>query len=319
FDIDVILSEKERIVRKSGVLEFFRTQEKMDNIGGLDQLKSWLKKRQSAFSEEARKFGLPRPKGILMIGIPGGGKSLTAKAVGASWRLPLLRLDVGKVFAGIVGSSEENMRRAIQMAEAVAPSILWVDELEKGFSGTGSSNQSDAGTAARVFGSFITWLQEKTTPVFVIATANNVDELPPEMLRKGRFDEIFFVDLPTLPERTEIGAIHLKRRGRDPSQFDLDKIAEKSEGMTGAEIEQAVVSALFDEYDRHGSAGVLATEGVLHSLSETVPLSRTMKEKVAALRTWCRTRARPASSDYHREEQAGARALDLDAAGGKAP
>jgi len=319
FDIDVILSEKERIVRKSGVLEFFRTHEKMDDIGGLDQLKTWLKKRQAAFSEEARKFGLPRPKGILMIGIPGGGKSLTAKAVGASWRLPLLRLDVGKVFAGIVGSSEENMRRAIQMAEAVAPSILWVDELEKGFSGTGSSNQSDAGTAARVFGSFITWLQEKTSPVFVIATANNVDELPPEMMRKGRFDEIFFVDLPTLPERKEIGAIHLKRRGRDAAQFDLDKIAEKSEGMTGAEIEQAVVSALFDEYDRHGSAGVLSTEGVLHSLSETVPLSRTMKEKVAALRTWCRTRARPASSDYHREEQGGSRKLDLDAAGGKAP
>src|SRR5713226_9534686 len=308
FDIDVILSEKERIVRKSGVLEFFRTQEKMDNIGGLELLKSWLRKRQAAFSEEARKFGLPRPKGILMVGIPGGGKSLTAKAVGASWRLPLLRLDVGKVFAGIVGSSEENMRRAIQM-----------DELEKGFSGTGASNQSYAGTAARVFGSFITWLQEKTSPVFVIATANNVDELPPEMMRKGRFDEIFFVDLPTLPERREIGAIHVKRRGRDASQFDLDKIAEKSEGFTGAEIEQAVVSALFDEYDRHGSAGVLTTEGVLHSISETVPLSRTMKEKVATLRTWCRTRARAASSDYHREEQAGSRKLDLDAAGGKAP
>src|SRR5712692_3422244 len=274
FDIDVILSEKERIVRKSGVLEFFRAHEKMDDIGGLDQLKTWLKKRQAAFSEEARKFGLPRPKGILMIGIPGGGKSLTAKAVGASWRLPLLRLDVGKVFAGIAG---------------------------------------------RVFGSFITWLQEKTSPVFVIATANNVDELPPEMMRKGRFDEIFFVDLPTLPERREIGAIHVKRRGRDASQFDLDKIAEKSEGFTGAEIEQAVVSALFDEYDRHGSAGVLTAEGVLHSISETVPLSRTMKEKVATLRTWCRTRARAASSDYHREEQAGSRKLDLDAAGGKAP
>jgi len=170
-----------------------------------------------------------------------------------------------------------------------------------------------------VFGSFITWLQEKTSPVFVIATANNVDELPPEMMRKGRFDEIFFVDLPTPPERKEIGAIHVKRRGRDPSQFDLDRIAEKSEGFTGAEIEQAVVSALFDEYDRHGSAGILTTEGVLHSISETVPLSRTMKEKVAALRTWCRTRARPASSDYHREEQAGSRKLDLDAAGGKAP
>jgi SpoVK/Ycf46/Vps4 family AAA+-type ATPase len=316
FDIDVILSEKERIVRKSGVLEFFRTQERMENIGGLDVLKGWLRKRQSAFSEEARQFGLPRPKGILMIGIPGGGKSLTAKAVGAAWRLPLLRLDVGKIFAGIVGSSEENMRRAIQMAEAVAPSILWVDELEKGFSGTGSSNNSDAGTAARVFGSFITWLQEKTSPVFVIATANNVDELPPEMMRKGRFDEIFFVDLPTLPERRDIGAIHLKRRGRDPSRFDLDAIAEKSEGMTGAEIEQAIVSALFDEYDRNGKSGVLATEGVLHSLAETVPLSRTMKEKIAALRTWCKTRARPASSSWQADGGADAgRKIEIDVGG----
>jgi SpoVK/Ycf46/Vps4 family AAA+-type ATPase len=245
-----------------------------------------------------------------MVGIPGGGKSLTAKAVGASWRLPLLRLDVGKVFAGIVGSSEENMRRAIQMAEAVAPSILWVDELEKGFSGTGSSNQSDAGTAARVFGSFITWLQEKTSPVFVIATANNVDELPPEMMRKGRFDEIFFVDLPSLPERKEICAIHLTRRGRDPSSFNLDLLAEKSEGMTGAEIEQAVVSALFDEYDTHGSKGVLTTEGVIHSLGETVPLSKTMKEKIAALRTWCKTRARPASSAYETETKDTGRKLE---------
>jgi SpoVK/Ycf46/Vps4 family AAA+-type ATPase len=316
FDIDVILSEKERIVRKSGVLEFFRTHEKMENIGGLDVLKGWLRKRQSAFSEEARQFGLPRPKGILMIGIPGGGKSLTAKAVGAAWRLPLLRLDVGKIFAGIVGSSEENMRRAIQMAEAVAPSILWVDELEKGFSGTGSSNSSDAGTAARVFGSFITWLQEKTSPVFVIATANNVDELPPEMMRKGRFDEIFFVDLPSLPEREEIASIHVKRRGRDPAQFDLRQIAEKSEGMTGAEIEQAIVSALFDEYDRNGKAGVLSTEGVLHSLAETVPLSRTMKEKIAALRTWCKTRARPASSAWQGDGGADAgRKIEIDVGG----
>jgi SpoVK/Ycf46/Vps4 family AAA+-type ATPase len=209
------------------------------------------------------------------------------------------------------------MRRAIQMAEAVAPSILWVDELEKGFSGTGSSNQSDAGTAARAFGSFITWLQEKTSPVFVIATANNVDELPPEMMRKGRFDEIFFVDLPTLPERKEIFHIHLKHRGRDPDQFNLDLLAEKSEGMTGAEIEQAVVSALFDEYDTHGKTGILTTEGMVHSLGETVPLSRTMKEKIATLRNWCKTRARPASSEYLTKKEEGGRAIDMDHAAGK--
>jgi len=226
------------------------------------------------------------------------------------------------VFAGIVGSSEENMRRAIQMAEAVAPSILWVDELEKGFSGTGSSNNSDGGTAARVFGSFITWLQEKTSPVFVIATANNVDELPPEMMRKGRFDEIFFVDLPTPPERKEICQIHIKRRGRDPATFDLDVLAEKSDGMTGAEIEQAVVSALFDAYELDGSRGVLTTEGLVKSLQETVPLSRTMKEKIASLRTWCRTRARSASAPFESEHKAvelGGRQIDLDPETGAKP
>ena len=309
FELDVILSEKERIVRKSGILEFFRTTEKMESIGGLDRLKDWLKKRQVSFSKEALAFGLPRPKGILMIGIPGCGKSLTAKAVGAKWRLPLLRLDVGKVFAGIVGSSEENMRRAIQMAEAVAPSILWVDELEKGFSGTGSSNNSDGGTAARVFGSFITWLQEKTSPVFVIATANDVEQLPPELLRKGRFDEIFFVDLPTLPERRDIVKIHIQRRGRDPSKFDIEMLADKTDGFSGAEIEQAVVSALFDAFDVKGE---LNNEGILHSLSETVPLSKTMKEKIAGLRQWCNLRARPASSEYAKAGGGSGRLIELD-------
>ena len=209
FDIDIILSEKEQIIRKSGILEFYKTSEEFNDIGGLENLKVWLKKRTLAFSKEARDFGLPQPKGILLIGIPGCGKSLTAKAISSLWKLPLLKLDVGKVFSSLVGSSEENVRRAILTAESIAPSILWLDELEKGFSGVQSSGFSDAGTTARVFGTFLTWLQEKTSSVFVVATSNNISQLPPELLRKGRFDEIFYIDLPNSDEREEIFKIHL--------------------------------------------------------------------------------------------------------------
>lgn len=296
FDVEVITGEKAKIVAKSGILEFVKTHQSMDEIGGLDQLKGWLRKRRAAFAPEARDFGLPSPRGLLMLGIPGGGKSLTAKAIGSAWKLPLLRLDMGKIFAGVVGSSEENMRRAIATAEAVAPSILWIDELEKGFSGTGSSNSSDGGTAARVFGSFITWMQEKTSPVFVVATANDVSQLPPEMLRKGRFDEIFFVDLPSLEERLAIVAIHITRRDRHPEDFNLDTLAEASAGFTGAEIEQAVVSALFDAYDIGGAKGKLTTAGILDAMRETNPLSKTMKEGIDNLRAWSGSRARPAST-----------------------
>ncbi|HWP34603.1 MAG TPA: AAA family ATPase [Thermodesulfobacteriota bacterium] len=294
FDVGVILSEKEQIIRKSGILEFYRHSEAFDDVGGLEALKGWLAKRTRAFTKEAREFGLPQPRGILLIGVPGCGKSLTAKAVGQLWRLPILRLDVGKVFAGLVGSSEENMRKAIRTAEAVAPAILWIDELEKGFAGTLSSGISDAGTAARVFGSFVTWLQEKTSPVFVIATANAVSLLPPELLRKGRFDEIFFVDLPTFEERESIFRIHLQKRGRDPAQFDLAELAAYSEGYSGAEIEQAIVSALYDAFDQ--GARPLTTADIVASLKETVPLSQTMSEEIAELREWASRRARPAST-----------------------
>ena len=196
FDLETILEEKKQIIRKSGLLEYYEHREEFSDVGGMDILKDWLVKRRNAFSSRARDFGLPLPKGILLIGVPGTGKSLTAKAVGALWQMPLLRLDVGKIFGGLVGSSEENIRTVIKTAEAIAPAVLWIDELEKGFSGTASSGQTDGGTTSRVFGTFITWLQEKTAPVFVIATANNVQALPPELLRKGRFDEIFFCDLP---------------------------------------------------------------------------------------------------------------------------
>ena len=193
FDLETILEEKKQIIRKSGLLEYYEHREEFSDVGGMEILKDWLVKRRAAFGSRAKDFGLPLPKGILLIGVPGTGKSLTAKAVGALWQMPLLRLDVGKIFAGLVGSSEENMRSVIKTAEAIAPAILWIDELEKGFSGTQSSGSTDGGTTSRVFSTFITWLQEKTTPVFVIATANNVHQLPPELLRKGRFDEILLL------------------------------------------------------------------------------------------------------------------------------
>ena len=292
-DVPIILSEKEQIIRKSGMLEYYRASEEFGNVGGMEELKDWLRKRKSAFSADARKFGLPTPKGALLIGVQGCGKSLCAKALASLWRVPLLRLDLGKVFSSLVGSSEENVRSAVRVAESVAPAILWMDEIEKAFSGTQSSSFSDGGTTSRVFGTFITWLQEKTAPVFVIATANNISQLPPELLRKGRFDEIFFVDLPSKTDRAEIFRIHITKRGRDPESFDLEKLAEATDGFSGAEIEEAVAATLFDVFDKGQD---LSTEAILSSVEATVPLYRTMKEDIERLRDWATDRARPASA-----------------------
>ncbi|HCA47118.1 MAG TPA: ATPase [Armatimonadetes bacterium] len=291
-DIGLIVSEKQQVIRKSGILEYYEAEEQIATVGGLGALKEWLQKRGKAFSEKARAFGLPEPRGVLLIGVQGCGKSLSAKAVSGLWHLPLLRLDLGSVFSGIVGSSEMNMRRAMRLAESVSPCILWLDELEKGFSGTRSSDFSDAGVAARVFGSFITWLQEKTQPVFVIATANNISALPPELMRKGRFDEIFFIDLPRQDEREEIFRIHIARRERDPERYNLRALAEEAEGFSGSEIEQVVISALYDAFDR---AGELSQEDLMANIGNTVPLSQTRAEEIEALRDWARDRARPAS------------------------
>lgn len=290
--IEAVTAEKQQIIRKSGMLEFYASAEQLNNVGGLEILKEWLRKRVRAFSDDARSFGLPEPKGILLVGVQGCGKSLVAKSVANSWRLPLLRLDVGRLFASLVGSSEENLRGAIHVAESIAPVVLWVDEIEKGFSGVGSSNVSDAGTAARVFGSFITWLQEKQAPVFVIATANSVVHLPPELVRKGRFDEIFFVDLPALAERSEIWKIHLLKRNRAPKDFDLHQLALASDGLSGAEIEQAVVAGLYEAFDQNRP---LQMNDLLDVLQETVPLSRMMEEEIVVLRAWAEQRARMAS------------------------
>ena len=293
-DVSVILDEKRQVIRKSGLLEFCSGDESLATVGGLENLKTWLRRRANAFGDKARAFGLPAPKGLLLLGVQGCGKSLTAKAIAAAWQLPLLRLDMGRIFSGLVGSSEENMRRATRVAESVAPAVLWVDELEKGLAGIGGSADSDAGVSARVFGSFLTWLQEKTAPVFVVATANKIDSLPPELLRKGRFDEIFFIDLPSDSERRQIFAIQLARYKREPQRFDLATLSKLAADFSGAEIEQAIVAALFSAY----ADGVdLAESHLREALGETLPLAVTMKEDIDRLREWARTRTRAASGE----------------------
>jgi hypothetical protein len=292
-DVPRVLEEKRQVIRKSGLLEYYPTEEKLGNVGGLDLLKTWLARRGAAFSEAARRFGLPEPKGLLLLGVQGCGKSLTAKAIAAQWRLPLLRLDMGRIFSGLVGSSEENLRRAIGVADSVAPVVLWIDEIEKGFAGIQSSGQVDGGVTARVMGTLLTWLQEKTAPVFVAATANRIEQLPPELLRKGRFDDIFFIDLPAAAERREIFSIHVAKRGRDPAGYDLDLLARRAEGFSGAEIEQAVVSALYDAF---AEGRELEGAHLERAVSDALPLSTTMREDIDRLRDWARTRTRAASS-----------------------
>lgn len=294
-DVQVVLEEKKQTIRKSGLLDFVTVDIALDDVGGLQNLKRWLAKRNNSWMDEAASYGIPAPKGVLMTGIPGCGKSLTAKAVAAAWELPLLRLDIGKVFSGLVGSSEQNMRQAIRSAEATAPCVLWLDEIEKGFSGV-SGGGGDGGTSSRVFGSFLTWMQEKTAPVFVIATANKVDGLPPEFLRKGRFDEIFFIDLPTRAERCDVWGLHLTKRLRTSLASGSmtvttalrERLADMSEGYSGAEIEQAVVSALFDAFAERRQLN----EGDLtHALQNMVPLSVTQAEQIATVRAWAAKRA----------------------------
>jgi SpoVK/Ycf46/Vps4 family AAA+-type ATPase len=308
FDIDVIHSEKEQIIRKSGILDFMHPGHSFAGVGGLNLLKVWLRKRAKAFTKEARAFGLPEPRGVLMLGIPGCGKSLMAKAVASLWRLPLVRLDVGKVMGSLVGSSEEGMRNAIKTAEAVAPCILWLDELEKGLAGSQSSGASDGGTTARVFGTFITWLQEKESAVFVIGTANNVKMLPPELLRKGRFDEIFFVDLPAAKERGSIFEIHIRNRNRDPAHFDIERLVDETDGYSGSEIEQVVISALYDAYDKDDELNDMY---LFEAVKETVPLSRTMQEDIASMRDWAKSRARLASQSAELEDRDVVRKIDI--------
>jgi AAA+ superfamily predicted ATPase len=290
----LVYSEKRQIIRKSGLLEYIDTAETLDSVGGLGALKEWIIRRRKALTPGAREFGLQPPRGVLLVGVQGCGKSLAAKAIASELGYPLLRMDVGRLFSKMVGETELNVRRALATAETVAPVVLWIDEIEKGLSGIKSSSASDAGTTSRLFGTIITWLQEKEAPVFVVATANEIEELPPEILRKGRFDEIFFVDLPSEEERAEIFRIHLRKRRRDPGRFDIQYLARISEGYSGAEIEQAIVEALYEVY---GVKEDIETADIVYALKQEVPLSRTMREAIQNRRLWAATRTVSASAD----------------------
>ena len=292
---DIISSQKKDIIRKSGLLDWIDPQDSLDSIGGLDGLKNWLHKRKNAFSQDAVDYGLPSsPKGILLAGIQGAGKSLFAKAVSGYWNFPLLRLDMGKIFSGLVGSSENNMRQVFKVAESVAPCILWCDEIDKGMSGSKASSTTDGGTTSRVLGSWLTWMQDRKSPVFVVATANDVSSLPPELLRKGRFDEIFFVDLPKLLERKTIFKIHLEKRNRNPKNFNLELLADLSESFTGAEIEAAIEAALYEAFSDNKRE--IITSDIADAIKDSVPISKLMKEEIQYLRSWASERARNASS-----------------------
>ena len=289
----IIAKEKAQAVKKNGLLELIETRESLNSIGGLDVLKEWLLKRKHAFSQRAMEYGLPTPKGLLILGIAGTGKSLTAKATAKVFGVPLLKLDAGRIFAGLVGQSESNLRAVIQTAEAIAPCCLWIDEVEKGFSGSKSSGQTDGGTSSRVFGSFLSWMSEKSSPVFVVATANDVSQLPPEMLRKGRWDELFFVDLPNQAEREAIWEIQIGKHGRDPRDFDVVQLAKATEGLTGSEIENVVIEALYLAFDEENEPTDL---DIARILTEFVPLSKLMAEQIGGLRNWAKGRARLATS-----------------------
>jgi len=289
----VIAREKAQAVKKNGLLELIETRESLDSIDGLDLLKDWLLKRREAFTPRAKEYGLAMPKGVLMLGIPGCGKTLTAKATASVFGVPLLRLDAGRIFAGLVGQSESNLRAVIQTAEAIAPCVLWIDEMEKGFAGSRSSSSTDGGTSSRVFGSFISWMQEKKSPVFIVATANDVSQLPPEMLRKGRWDELFFVDLPTREEREAIWQIQIAKFNRDAQSFDILQLAKVIESFTGSEIEQVFIEALYRAFEEEQEPTDLTIGEVL---VDFVPLSKLMGESMTALRTWAKGRARPATT-----------------------
>lgn len=295
-----VSSEKEQIIRKSGILDYFPKNESLKDVGGMENLKEWLKKRQLAYDKEARDWGLKEPKGLLLLGVPGCGKSLIAKSIASSWNMPLLRLDVGKVFQGIVGSSEDNIRKAIATAEAVAPCVLWIDEIEKGLSGVQSSGATDGGVTSRIFFTILTWMQEKTAPVFVVATANNINQLPPELLRKGRFDEIFFVDLPSQKEKENIFSIHLQKNRQNVSSFALDILAQKAEGFNGAEIEECVKEAMFTAYVESQESNIAPKLQMIHildAIKNTVPLSKTMEKQITDLRKFAVSRAKNASKE----------------------
>ena len=294
-DPKIIARQKAFSLKRNGLVEVVEADKNLSDVGGLANLKDWLIRRAGAFGQSAKNYGLPSPKGLLIVGIPGTGKSLTAKATASAFGLPLLRLDMGRVFGGIVGQSEANLRSVIQTAEAIAPCVLWIDEIEKGFSGSNSSGSTDGGTSSRVFGSFLTWMQEKEKPVFVVATANDVTQLPAPFLRKGRFDEMFFVDLPDAAERQQIWEIVIKRHGRNPGAFDTAAMAKAADQFTGAEIDAVFVDALYDAFLEDGREPT--DVDLVTAMTRMVPLARLMDGQITALRHWAKGRARTAAAD----------------------
>ena len=309
---EIIQREKSQIIRKSGHLEYYKASDDLDSVGGLDNLKSWLLSRSRAFSDEAREFGLPSPRGVLLVGVPGCGKSLVSKAVALAWGLPLLKMDIGRLFGSLVGESEQNWRTAIELAEAMSPCVLWLDEIEKGLSGIQSSGQTDSGVTARVFGNLITWMNERTKPVFIVATAYNIMNLPPELMRKGRFDEIFAVDLPDEQERREIFNIHISKRGREPKNFNLKTLVSKTSGFSGAEIEEVVISGMYEAFSTDME---LNTKHLITATEDTNPLSRTQAKKIAQIRDWAKNHAREASTRSNNDALVEVRAIKLDSGG----
>ncbi|MEA2709257.1 MAG: hypothetical protein QOF78_1858 [Phycisphaerales bacterium] len=289
-DISGMLADKRRMLAGDQLLEFVESPVSVDEIGGLRRLKFWLEQRREALGDEAAAFGLVAPRGVLMLGVQGAGKSLAAKAVATAWQRPLLRMDVGALYDKYIGESERRLREAFRQAEHMAPIVLWIDEIEKGFA-SAASQSTDGGLSKRMFGALLTWMQEHKAPVFLIATANDIEALPPELLRKGRFDEIFFVDLPDAEARRAIFAIHLKKRKRDPKTFNLDALSKAADGYSGAEIEQAVMSAMHNAFARKVD---LTTDLIVESLQNSPPLSVTMAEKIAELREWSQGRCVPA-------------------------
>jgi ATP-dependent 26S proteasome regulatory subunit len=291
--ISVLLSEKKQIISQTEILEYWSVNEKIDSIGGVDKLKEWLKKRKTSFGIKASNYGLPTPRGLLLVGIQGTGKSLTAKAIATEWQLPLLKLDVGKLFGGIVGESESRLRQMIDVAETLSPCILWIDEIDKAFSSNDS--KGDSGTSNRVLATFISWLSEKTKPVFVVATANNVDLLPLEIIRKGRFDEIFFLDLPEIDEREQIFKIHIQEfRPKSWKLFDYTKLAQLSESFSGAEIRQSIIEAMYHAFDQQRE---FTTDDICLALKELIPLAQLENNQTLKLQNWASSgRIRLASS-----------------------
>ncbi|MBX3443644.1 MAG: AAA family ATPase [Planctomyces sp.] len=288
-----LVAEKRHMVQGSDLLEFFDLDESLDDIGGLEGLKEWIEQRSEAFSADAQARGISSPKGVLLAGVQGCGKSLSAKAIARLLGFPLVRMDLSNLLESTRGTSEQNLREVLHVMETIAPSVLWLEEIDKAFAGFDEESSQDA-TVSRIVGRFLTWLQEHTAPVFVVATANNVAKLPPELLRRGRFDDLFFVDLPNFYERRAIYEIHLKKRGWKPDMYDIEGLSNRSEGYSGAEIEQIVNSAIIESYSQ---GRMLTDEDLEQSRDLTVPLSVTMEDKIFALREWARTRCRPATVD----------------------